>query len=180
LFAFCCREIERLAAGYAGNGKTWMNNYRLGIVDTIGAKLAEATRSVRGEARQLHGSAADRAIVRIDEKAIAVENFVKTNLNLKKAAKVTYRSDVGARARGQMDGQSIQVGDSGPGLSPGTRGEIESKAKPVCECGHTGGEESKHAPIVDYGFGVGNGRCTVDGCSCRKFVRKDESACSPG
>lgn len=131
LYQYLTNEIERLTKFHAkGNGKTWANNFRLGVVDEIGNRLAaqreETLSKMKSEAVGTSTGQTGIALVRLDN-ALAkmekrgedVQEWMDKNMDLRK----TYaraRSDYGARAAGRRAGKSIQLG-GGKGLTSGAR-----------------------------------------------------------
>lgn len=124
LYSYCVRETERLAANYKGNGRTWLNNFKHGVVDTISDKITTVNAHVRTKMLLEHSSN-EKGIVRIDERAAAVETWVKEKYQkLNKGKTAIARHDRSARERGRSDGESISMGD-GKGLNAGSAGELE-------------------------------------------------------
>lgn len=131
LYQYLVNEVERLTRVHAkGNGKTWANNFRLGIVDEIGDRLAaqrkETIHKMKAEAVGTSTRQTGMALVRIDN-ALAkmekrgedVQEWVDENMNLRKTY-ARVRSDFGAREAGRQAGKSIQLG-GGKGLTSGAR-----------------------------------------------------------
>lgn len=112
LFAYCEREIERLSSRYK-NGKSWANNYKMGICDAIESKLKEARTEARNELMLERGSAAGAAIVRIDNRDVEVVRWMQNHLRLGKGKTFgRNQHDASARAVGQRDGSNINLGAS--------------------------------------------------------------------
>lgn len=132
LFAYLCRETDRLTDRDAkGNGKTWVNNFRLGVVDTISRKLREQQRetvaAVKREAEEQQaklfaqvGEAAfagpsalvrvNAALVRVEQDRKEVLDWEKENMSYGRARVSNARHDYGARAMGRQAGESIRIG----------------------------------------------------------------------
>lgn len=126
LFDFCCREIDRLAREHGGNGRTWLNNYRLGCVDAVRAAVKEAKDRARSEAYEAAGGGSelvvvDRALARIDEEAKAVEDYVRSRVQLSAASGSSYQRNASARAQGARDGRNIYSGGSRKSVGGGRR-----------------------------------------------------------
>jgi hypothetical protein len=113
LYGYLAYEVERLAATQAGMGRTWRNNFRLGVVDTIAEKLkAQHTRFVE-TARLETGTAlvrVDRALAKIEQRGSSVDAWLKANLKLRGGEKRGARGDQSARAAGRQAGKSISIG----------------------------------------------------------------------
>lgn len=128
LFAYLANETDRLAERDGrGCGRTWANNFRLGVVDTIAAKLVEAQRAVNEAARSEAANAnnphalvrVNTAIERVAAKSSAVEVWMKTNMKLGTAKASSARYDGAARAAGQAAGHEINVGGRSAGALAG-------------------------------------------------------------
>lgn len=131
LYQYLVNEIERLTRVHAkGNGKTWANNFRYGVVDEIGDRLREqreaTVQKMKAEIEAFGAPDAQVAIVRVNQSLIKLEKqgedvqeWMDKNLKLHK----TYarsRSDFGAREAGRQAGKSIQLG-GGKGLTSGAK-----------------------------------------------------------
>jgi len=121
LFAYLTREVERLCERDGkGCGRTWRNNYRLGVVDTIMLKLRQQREQFAAEQRKL--AAADtntQALVRVNQALVMVEKrsadtaeWVKKNLKLYAGSGSGSRYDGSARQAGRKAGQSISINRS--------------------------------------------------------------------
>ncbi len=123
LFSYCEKEIERLSKQYAGNGKGWINNYKIGVVQAIQDKMQESRRVVREEMIGEYGDSAKNAIVKLDNRGLETrrwyENWGKTHLKGPKTfGQQQYHDD--ARNAGYKDGKKIDLGN-GKGLGDATR-----------------------------------------------------------
>lgn len=133
LYGYCVREIERLTTAQGrGHGRTWYNNYRLGVVDGIAEKLTAMKRDLLGEMREKanrQGGAAlvriNTAIEKVEERRASVERWAQQNMNLGRARASYSRYDGSARERGRRDGKSINLG-GGKGLGSGSRKQLKS------------------------------------------------------
>lgn len=130
LFAYLANEVDGLAKrDAAGNGKAWANNFRLGAVEAIQAKLVEQKKStqesVKAEASARGGGSAivlvERAIQKIDAKDAATETWVKENLQLRPRGATRTSYDSGAREAGRKAGREIRLGSARGGLTSGAR-----------------------------------------------------------
>lgn len=128
LFAYCLRETERLVAKQGkGHGRTWLNNYRLGVADGIGdalrAQREAFKKSVIAEARAMGGAAivkVDAALARVEERAQSTREWMKKNMRLRSSGGSSWKGDSGARDAGRRDGRSVNLG-TGPGIGAGAR-----------------------------------------------------------
>ncbi len=125
LFAYCVRETNRLAAYFKGNGKTWLNNYRLGVVDTIDRKLTEESAALRQEMRAnaVDPAAMERGIVKVDERAVAVQKYMKVKYPKLRQVHSSHVVHQNARDVGRRDGEKISMG-GGKGLGRGAAGQL--------------------------------------------------------
>lgn len=125
LFGYLSRQVEELASTQVGMGKTWRNNFRLGVVETIAKKLHEQHRQFEDNARHVESQTAlmrvDRALAVIKARGDSVDTFMKSNLKLRKGGSYSSRVDAGARQAGRIAGQSVNVG--------GSRSRLASAAK---------------------------------------------------
>ncbi len=126
LYGYLSREVERLASTQVGLGRTWRNNFRLGVVDTISVKLHEQHRKfehdVRATARIEGGTSlmrVDRALANIDHRGESVAEWIKSNLKLRSRGSYATRSNPSARAAGRAAGQSIRIGGAKAALVNG-------------------------------------------------------------
>lgn len=130
LFGWLAGEVERLATeNGAGKGRTWRNNFRLGVIDTILRKLREQHRqwldSTRAEATKANALVVvNKALVRIEQRRGQVDAWMKDNLSLSRGRASTARCDYDARNAGRAAGEGVSVSRSRPGLSGGPRGLI--------------------------------------------------------
>lgn len=129
MYGWLSREVERLATD-AGNGmgRTWRNNFRLGVVDTIARKLREQReafeKTVRAEARAEGNPMAlmrvDRGLSRIVERKMEVSKWVKENMSLRTITHSATNYNHNARQAGRKAGESINVGGARTGIGRGT------------------------------------------------------------
>ena len=130
LFQFLAREVERLATRDAkGNGRVYVNNYRLGVIDTIKRKLKEQREmthaEVRSDAFAKGGESAivrvNQAIAKLEERTAEVVKWEKQNMNYggRKQRWGAAYSDHGARAAGRKAGDEIRIGGAKAALGDG-------------------------------------------------------------
>jgi hypothetical protein len=123
LYQYLVNEIERLTKVHAkGNGKTWANNFRLGIVEEIGSRLREQREATVEQIKIESPSAivrVDQSLARLEAQSAQVKEWMKENLKLRQTyARSSF--DSSAREAGRRAGQSIQLG-GGKGLTSGAR-----------------------------------------------------------
>ncbi len=120
LYQALCFEVDSLAKRYAsGNGKSYSNNFRFGVVDAIAIKLKEAKENIQKEMHQEASNTGtsmiklDNAIAKIKQKDLAVEHWLDNNLRLRKGGQTTMNHNAQARAAGQRAGSAINLGSRG-------------------------------------------------------------------
>lgn len=132
LYRYCVREVERLTREQGrGHGRTWYNNYRLGVVDGIGEKLREMKKDLLGEMREKANRSGGAALVRVntaiekhEQRRASVRRWVDTNMNLGRGRASYARHDGSARAQGKRDAANINLG-GGKGLGSGPRKQLK-------------------------------------------------------
>lgn len=135
-YGWLTKEIDSLTRKEcAGNGRTYANNFRLGVVETVAEKLraqqTETHARMRQEAEQEqanhNGMALMRlnmSIARIEQRAKDVEVWTKANMNLRSGSSRRRRFDSTARKHGRQAGQSIRIQPSAGNLRGATRGYL--------------------------------------------------------
>lgn len=111
IYSFCVNEITQLANGYRGNGATWLNNYRHGVVSGISEKMHEARRAVVEET-VASGTAlivVQNALAVVDKKHSTAVAFAKREFNLRPGGRPGGYRDDNAREQGRRDGRNINV-----------------------------------------------------------------------
>ncbi len=133
LYGYLSREVERLATEHGkGMGRSWRNNFRLGVVDAISDKLYQERRrfehDVRTEARAESSTAlmrVDRALATIDQRGQDVAAWVKSNLKLYSHGSSATSYNHTAREAGRKAGKQLAVNRARAGLT-GRRGLLET------------------------------------------------------
>lgn len=129
LYAVLVREVDRITDREGkGCGKTWRNNFRLGMVDTIGDRLRaqfESTQQkLREEALGVGGGAivkVDKAIARFKQKTAEVEAFYE---GISKGFRKRYSRSVydgEAREAGRKAGHEVSLGGAKGSLGAGRK-----------------------------------------------------------
>lgn len=129
LYAYCAREIDRLTKEHcAGEGKSYANNFRLGCIDTIAAKLKEERDALRKEIRQQSTGTAlvrvNEALAKIDKTYSLAEVFATQKFKLRTGTAHASTYNKSARAHGQQVGKSINL-SQGKGLGSGNKGLLK-------------------------------------------------------
>jgi hypothetical protein len=117
LFGYLAREVERLCEKDGrGCGRTWRNNYRLGVVDTISQKLDAEHQKFVAERREIAAADNAQALVRVNQAIAKVEKrgedvsaWIKKNLKLYAGSSSSARHDNSAREAGRRAGRSIAI-----------------------------------------------------------------------
>ena len=123
LYAFLTREITSLGRNYSGNGRTWTNNWRHGVVDTLRARLKtaheEAIKTAYEEAEASTGTSlvvVDNALAVIKERERHVDRIGR-DLGLVSRGGSRARGNRDARNQGRIDGGSININGGNAQLS---------------------------------------------------------------
>lgn len=126
LFAYLTHETDRLVKRDArGCGRTWANNYRHGVVDTLSKALKATRAKVAVDMRAAADNSLalvriDNALAKLDERTAAVELYAKANLRLRMGSS-SSRGNKGARERGREAGKEIKIGGARGALGSGQR-----------------------------------------------------------
>lgn len=141
-YTWLTREVNRLAdRDCTGYGRTYRNNFRLGVVDTVRQKLkaqfAETIAKVKQEAAEadaLQLAAGDTssmalvrvnsAVARIERRTVEVASWMKKNLNLHSSRRSSGAYDPGARSAGRAAGNEIRMRPSAGGLGRGAVAQL--------------------------------------------------------
>lgn len=105
------RQVDEMAADYSGNGRTWINNWRLGCVEEIGRRLKDARESAKQEAVS-DGHAlvvVENAVVKLEQRSNEVQAWAQKKLRLGGGRRASSRYDGGARAQGRRDGARVNI-----------------------------------------------------------------------
>lgn len=125
LYAYLRRECERLVnRDGAGMGRTWRNNFLIGCVTTIKAKLAAhketVVQQIRSESLAL--IKVDAALARIETRAIQVDEFLKQkHPEMNKGRAPSFRGQATAFQAGAQAAREISVGGGGRKLTSGAK-----------------------------------------------------------
>lgn len=119
LFSWMLREVENLTArDCAGCGRTYANNYRIGVVETVSARLAkqheETQAAVKAEAaadtsNPLALIRVNSAIAKLEKQLGEVEAWSKSNMKLRSGGSVRFRSEPSARDAGRRAGHEVRI-----------------------------------------------------------------------
>lgn len=114
LFAWLERETERLAAEAGrGQGKTWRDNFRIGVVEAIDAKLKAQHEAFAQQARSSAGTElmrVNQALARVEQRTASVERWAKANTKLRSSGSYRQTQDPSARAAGREAGAGLNLG----------------------------------------------------------------------
>ncbi len=119
LYAYLSHEIERLCQHEnRGNGRTWMNSFRLGAVSEVSRRLRLTAKAAQeGKRKALGGNTKalavlDRALVRIEQRSADVEKWAKDNMNLRSRSGSRTNRDWSGYEAGKEAGRSINLSPS--------------------------------------------------------------------
>lgn len=107
-------QVESLCKAHSqGMGRTWANNFRLGAVDAINAKIKEAVSSVRQQAKTTpEGST---ALVKLDKRQVEVKQWVDDKYPYMEApTNPIYTKDKTAYEQGKQAAASIDLSKARP------------------------------------------------------------------
>lgn len=142
IYGWLAREVEQLASSNCtGCGRTYANNYRIGVVETVVRRLresqAETRQAMRKEAQALDSIGDDTAdnIVRASMALVRVNNAIATierrdkevrawqekNYKLGRGSSSRTRFDSTARDAGRRDGHNVRLQPSRGNLGSGQR-----------------------------------------------------------
>lgn len=115
LFSWLRQEVDRLAQrDCVGNGRTYANNFRIGVVETIADRLAEQKKQTEAAVKQ--EAANPLALVRVENaiairtrQALDVEKWAQANMNFHKSPGSGYRTNDGAREAGRRAGNEVRI-----------------------------------------------------------------------
>lgn len=127
LYAFCVREIIRLAAKQKGNGRTWLNNYRHGCVDAIRQAIKSEREALHSKIREEAPTESalvviNSALAKVDNESALAEQITREMVPGLCKSSSNSRVNHSARAAGRRDGAGIYPGS-------GARTGIGSGAK---------------------------------------------------
>jgi len=130
VFDYCNAEIERLASLKRGEGRTWLNNYRLGMVQAIRTAIAAERAGMidRMRATACDSSAlvvVNNAVARVEKEQVEVKAWGRKELGLRSASGSASTYHSGANAAGRRAGAGIYSG------AHGARGAIGGGAKRI-------------------------------------------------
>ena len=120
LYGWLTREVDRLAErDCRGNGRTYANNYRIGVVETISERLAEQSRLTvaevqrEAEAQQSINPMAlvrvNQAVATLERRGKEVEQWIKSHLMLSSSSTSHFKADGSAREAGRIAGREVRL-----------------------------------------------------------------------
>ena len=120
LYGYLVGETDRLCRRRGkGCGRTWMNQFRLGVVDTLAQRLREGHEALiatmRKEAREQVREnpralvVLEKAIAKVDRRREDTEVWVAQHLNLGTRPGHRVNSNLAARVQGRIAGQEIHL-----------------------------------------------------------------------
>lgn len=114
MFAYIVNEVERLGRrDCAGEGLTYSNNFKLGCVDTIGARLQEQHQKFGEQAKAEAGTAivlVTAALAKVETRLATADAFMRRAVpGLHKTHAAPTRYDHTARNAGRQAGREVQL-----------------------------------------------------------------------
>jgi hypothetical protein len=116
LYAFLTNEVNRLTdRDGKKKGKSWRNNFRLGVVDTVKKALREGKQKLATDLHRENKNSStalirvDQAIAKLYERSNEVNKWMQDHLDMKEKAPPKIFFDPRARAAGQQAGKEINL-----------------------------------------------------------------------
>lgn len=114
LFDLLAQDVRRLCKlNSKGQGWTWQNNYRVGVVQGIEDSLKDQDQRFRASTLSnltgLELVVVQSALQRLDQRQQDTNDWVRRNLRLTQSHRPTGRADFSARDQGRADGRSLNV-----------------------------------------------------------------------
>lgn len=122
MYSYLVSETDRLTqANGKGQGKTWCNNYRLGIVDAVHERLQTTMTTVVEATKEdpIDSKKVVQALMIINNHKNEVDRFVKERVGKLRSSKATWRGDKDARQTGYQHGQKIALNGASGALGSG-------------------------------------------------------------
>ncbi len=129
LFAYCSKEVDRITRrNTRGEGRTYANNYRIGMVDAIAKAIESERESARAEMRSEAAERGTSALVAINSAIVAVDSqheearrYGFAKLGLVRGRSSGGRINPNARGAGKAAGAGVYPGGSGGAIGSGRR-----------------------------------------------------------
>lgn len=130
LFSMLNTAVDDLVykSGFQGLGRSYLNNFRLGVVDTIGRRLREQVKAVREEAKtnalaqdnQAGTTTAlariNKALARLDEDVRETEAWTQQHMKFTGVRRTgQWRGNAEAREAGRRAGETVNLGGQARG-----------------------------------------------------------------
>lgn len=120
LFAYCSREIDRLAKQKKGHGRSWILAYRLGCAQAVRQAIEREKEALRSQMyADAHAApdstalvALDNALARVEERSRSTEAWMAANVTATTKGGGFVTSQAGVAA-GRREGRDIYPGRSG-------------------------------------------------------------------
>lgn len=122
LYLYLVSETDRLTkVNGKGKGKTWCNNYRLGINDAVHERLNGVMTTIVESMKEssIDSEKVDQALMVIDNHKNEVDRFVKEYVGNMRSVKAPFRGDGNARQTGYQHGQKIALNGASGALGSG-------------------------------------------------------------
>ena len=120
LYGYLVHETDRLCQRQGkGCGRTWRNQFRLGVVDTIEQRFAKGHQDLMVQMRkEVQGQSQnnplalvrlEKAIARVEKKLVDTQAWMAEHLRLRSAQGHQIRLDPSARTQGRIAGSEINL-----------------------------------------------------------------------
>lgn len=119
MYSWLSNETDSLMkAANDAYGRTWCNNFRMGVIDTLAERLKKEKQDFEAQAvANNQGS----ALVRVSDNARAVEVWTRQNLHLRARSAGQMRGNASAREAGREAGRSINLGGGSGQIGAGRK-----------------------------------------------------------
>jgi len=129
LYAYCAKELDRLARQKRGNGASWLANYRIGLAtavkDAIQREHDALLNKMRGAVPDTRALVVlDSAIAKVEQKSVDAKAWGYKKFNLVGVRSSGPRHNKSAREQGRADGGKIYPGAGAKGIGGGPRRQI--------------------------------------------------------
>jgi hypothetical protein len=128
LYSWISAQVEEISGrACVGNGRTYANNFRIGMVETIGRRMTEAKTAAEAQFRTDTATTATGAAIVLASNAIALRAqhladavaYGKANLHLRSASRSSFTTHATAREQGRAAGNRVNLGGNRASMTGG-------------------------------------------------------------
>ena len=129
MYGFIIHQINKLADEHKGFSRTWKNNFRLGAVHTINARLKEQKKATQTtwvqDNKHLPAVVVNKTLARLQQNKVDLANWVQQNTRLRPGYRRHMRNDPTAYQYGIRAGHSVNLGGGARAAIGITRKAVE-------------------------------------------------------